>query len=216
MLDTILHKGRRAQLVRELADKNIYNDTVVQAIGRVPRHLFIESALDHIAYMDRSLPLPADQTISQPSTVALQTTLLNAPRGAKILEIGTGCGYQTAVLAECGYKVFSIERQHDLYKEASVNLSKAGYSTPTLIFGDGYEGLPNFAPFDGILIACCAESIPEKLLLQLKPGARMVLPVKIKEGGQEMYLITRKGEKDFERKSYGKCSFVPMLKGTNR
>lgn len=216
MLDTILHKGRRAQLVRELTIKNRYRDTVIQAIGRVPRHLFIDSALDHIAYNDRPLPLSAEQTISQPSTVALQTTLLEAPEEGRILEIGTGCGYQTAVLAECGYEVFSVERQHDLYVEALRNLSRAGYITPMLVFGDGYEGLPNFAPFDGILIACCADAIPEKLLLQLKIGAKIVIPLMVEAGNQEMYVIQRTGKENFERKSYGSCSFVPMIKGINR
>jgi protein-L-isoaspartate(D-aspartate) O-methyltransferase len=214
MLDTILHKGRRAQLVRELTEKNIYRDTVIQAIGRVPRHLFIDPALDHIAYADRPLPLPAEQTISQPSTVALQTTLLDVPKGGRIMEIGTGCGYQTAVLAEYGYKVFSIERQHDLYVEASRNLSRAGYTAP--IFGDGYEGLTNFAPFDGILIACCSEAIPNKLLLQLKLGAKIVMPLLTGLGKQEMFVIQRTGREHFERKSYGSCSFVPMIKGVNR
>ncbi len=213
MKDTFKHKGLRQQLVNVLINKGINDDSVLKAIGKIPRHLFMDSGfLDH-AYQDKAFPIGADQTISQPYTVAFQSELLNIKRGDKVLEIGTGSGYQTAVLCELGAKVYSIERQQELFKKTSKFLPKLGYRAKKLIFGDGYKGLPDEAPFDGVIVTAGAPFVPKPLLSQLKIGGRLVIPVG--EDVQVMTLFIRKGQKEFEQEEFGEFRFVPLLEDKN-
>ena len=173
MKDTAKHQGLRQKLVQVLVDKGIVDTEVLSAIGKIPRHLFMDSSfLDH-AYQDKAFPIAADQTISQPYTVAFQTELMQITRGDKVLEIGTGSGYQTAVLCEVGAKVFSIERQRELFKITSKFLPKIGYRAKKLIFGDGYKGLPEEAPFNSIIVTAGAPFVPKPLLAQLEIGGRL-------------------------------------------
>ncbi len=213
MEDTFKHRGLRKKLVNTLKIKGITDTNVLQAIGKIPRHLFMDSGfLDH-AYQDKAFPIGAEQTISQPYTVAFQTQLLQVTKGDKILEIGTGSGYQTAVLCDLGAKVFSIERQQELFKKTSKFLPKLGYFAKKLIFGDGYKGLENEAPFNSIIVTAGAPFVPKPLLLQLKIGGRLVIPV-----GNElqiMTLFTRKGDKEFEKQELGEFRFVPLLQNKN-
>jgi len=211
MVDTLQHKGRRRQLVDQLAKKYSFDPNVLKALERVPRHLFVEKGLDHLAYFDKPLPIGANQTISQPFTVAMQTHLLALSKWDRVLEIGTGCGYQTAVLLELGLRVFSIERQKTLYTTAQKNLHATGYRSAQLHYGDGFDGLPQFAPFQGILVACGASLVPQKLCAQLALGGRMVIPVGIES--QTMTVVTRCNEQLFEEQTFGSYSFVPMLPG---
>ncbi|MFV0290573.1 MAG: protein-L-isoaspartate(D-aspartate) O-methyltransferase [Mangrovibacterium sp.] len=213
MEDTPLHQGLRIRLINLLRDKGITNERVLAAIGKIPRHLFIDSGFEQFAYRDQAFPIAAGQTISQPFTVAQQTELLDVNTGDKVLEIGTGSGYQAAVLAAMGVKVYTVERQRDLFHCAQHLLPELGYR-PYFFFGDGYEGLPQFAPFSAIIITAAAPEIPKKLLRQLEVGGRMILPLG-KEGNQQMMLITRLNEKEFERRVVGSCAFVPMLEGTS-
>lgn len=210
--DTPRHQGLRKRLVDGLKIKGIRNEKVLEAIGKVPRHLFMESGFINFAYKDQAFPIGAGQTISQPFTVAFQTQLLDIQKGEKILEVGTGSGYQAAVLVEMGAKVFTIERQRELYLKVQQFLPSIG-CFPACFFGDGYKGLPNLAPFDKILITAGAPYIPEDLKLQLKIGGTLVVPVG-EERGQEMFEITRVSEEDFTSKKHGAFVFVPMLKGT--
>ncbi len=211
--DTFKHKGLRQQLVNVLINKGIIDDGVLKAIGNVPRHLFMDSGfLDH-AYQDKAFPIAADQTISQPYTVAFQTELLQVKKGDKILEIGTGSGYQTAVLCELGAKVFSIERQQELFKKTSKFLPKLGYRAKKLIFGDGYKGLVEEAPFDSIIVTAGAPFVPKPLLGQLKIGGRLVIPVG--DDVQVMTMFIRKGQKEFEQQEFGEFRFVPLLEDKN-
>lgn len=213
MKDTFKHKGLRQQLVNVLISKGITNDTVLKAIGNIPRHLFMDSGfLDH-AYQDKAFPIAADQTISQPYTVAFQTELLQVKKEDKILEIGTGSGYQTAVLCELGAKVYSIERQQELFKKTSKFLPQLGYRAKKLIFGDGYKGLPDEAPFDSIIVTAGAPFVPKPLLSQLKIGGRLVIPVG--EEVQIMTLFIRKDTKEFEQHEFGEFRFVPLLEDKN-
>lgn len=211
--DSELHIGQRKKMVKELEKRNIYNSRVLDSIMSVPRHIFVAQGLRHLAYQDRPLPIASGQTISQPSTVALQSHLLGDITGKKVLEIGTGCGYQTAVLAQMGAIVYSIERHKDLCRIANGNLKKLGYSNITLCWGDGYKGISKVSPFHAILVTCGAESVPQSLLMQLEVGGKMVIPVGDLHKEQEMFVITRKSETEFERLAIGKCSFVPMLEG---
>jgi len=211
--DTFKHKGLRQQLVNILKDKEITNEKVLNAINKVPRHLFMDSSfLDH-AYQDKAFPIAADQTISQPYTVAFQSELLQVKKGDKILEIGTGSGYQTAVLCELGAHVFSIERQKELFKKTSEFLPKIGYRAKKLIFGDGYKGLVEEAPFDSIIVTAGAPFVPKPLLSQLKIDGRLVIPVG--EDVQIMTLYIRKGQKEFEKHELGEFRFVPLLEDKN-
>ncbi|QDO95584.1 protein-L-isoaspartate(D-aspartate) O-methyltransferase [Formosa sediminum] len=213
MNDTFKHKGLRQQLVNILINKGITDATVLKTIGHIPRHLFMDSSfLDH-AYQDKAFPIAADQTISQPYTVAFQTELLKVTPESKILEIGTGSGYQTAVLCEMGAKVFSIERQLELFKKTSKFLPKLGYRPRKLIFGDGYKGMPEEAPFDGIIVTAGAPFVPTPLLSQLKIGGRLVIPVG--DTVQTMTLFVRKGLKEFEKHEFGEFRFVPLLEDKN-
>ena len=213
MKDTFKHQGLRQQLVAILEAKGIKDKSVLDAIGKIPRHLFMDSGfLDH-AYQDKAFPIAADQTISQPYTVAFQTELLQITPDDKVLEIGTGSGYQTAVLCLLGAKVYSIERQHELYKKTSKFLPKLGYRAKKLIFGDGYIGLEDEAPFDSIIVTAGAPFVPKPLLSQLKIGGRLVIPVG--DEVQVMTLFIRKGPKEFEQHEYGEFRFVPLLEDKN-
>ena len=213
MKDTNKHQGLRNQLVKQLQDKGITDEKVLDAIGKIPRHLFMESSFEDFAYQDKAFPIGAGQTISQPYTVAFQSQLLEVKKEAKILEIGTGSGYQTAVLCKMGAKVYSIERQNELFKTTSLLLPKLGIRPKHLSFGDGYKGLPQYAPFDGIIVTAGAPIIPQALMAQLKIGGRLVIPVGKNE--QVMTLLIRKNETQFEKHEYGDFRFVPLLEDKN-
>ena len=211
--DTFKHKGLRQKLVEVVKNKGITNEKVLAAIAKIPRHLFMDSSfLDH-AYQDKAFPIGADQTISQPYTVAFQTELLQVKPGHKILEIGTGSGYQTAVLCELGAVVYSIERQRELYKKTSKFLPTLGYRAKKFIFGDGYIGLKEEAPFNSIIVTAGAPFVPTPLLSQLAVGGRLVIPVG--DDVQIMTLFIRKGLKDFEKHEFGEFRFVPLLEDKN-
>jgi protein-L-isoaspartate(D-aspartate) O-methyltransferase len=213
MKDDFKHKGMRKKLVETLMKKGISDEGVLAAINTVPRHVFMDSGFVNHAYVDKAFPIAADQTISQPYTVARQTELLEVKKGDKILEIGTGSGYQTAVLLEMGATVYSIERQNELFKKAKLFLPKLGYRPKKLIFGDGYQGYEAAAPFDGIIVTAGAPFVPKPLLAQLALGGRLVIPVG--DALQIMTVYTRKGEKEFEKKEYGEYRFVPLLEDKN-
>ncbi len=213
MKDTIRHQGKRRQLVQILKDKGITNPLVLKAIGKIPRHFFMDSSFEHHAYQDKAFPIAAEQTISQPYTVAFQTELLEVKKGDNILEIGTGSGYQTAVLCEVGAKVFSIERQQELFKKTKLFLTKLGYRPRFLSFGDGYKGLPEYAPFDSIIVTAGAPFVPKPLLAQLKVGGKLVIPVG--DDPQIMHTYTRTSSTSFEKKEYGEFRFVPLLEDKN-
>jgi len=203
----------RNQLVSTIKAKGIKNKLVLDAVSKVPRHLFMDSGFVDFAYQDKPFPIGADQTISQPYTVAFQTELLEVLPGQKILEIGTGSGYQTAILIELKTEVYSIERQKELYTKAKKFLPKVGYVPKKMVFGDGYLGLPENAPFDGIIVTAGAPFVPKPLLGQLKIGGRLVIPVG--EDTQVMTVYTRTAESKFEKHEYGDFRFVPMLKEKN-
>jgi protein-L-isoaspartate(D-aspartate) O-methyltransferase len=212
MTDSFEAKGKRKRLVAELRQKGITDEEVLRAIDTVPRHLFMDPAFLTHAYVDKAFPLSSGQTISQPYTVAIQTSLLRIRKRDKILEIGTGSGYQAAVLAEMGAKVFTIERYRDLFLKAQKILTSLGYNAD-FFYGDGYEGKPQYGPFDGIIVTAAAPEAPASLLQQLKTGGRLVIPV----GNslvQVMTVIERTGEDTFEHSDHGNFVFVPMLKGT--
>ncbi len=213
MKDTAKHQGLRNQLVKLLEGKNINDATVLEAIKKVPRHLFFNSSFSDYAYQDKAFPIGAGQTISQPYTVAFQSQLLEVKKGHKILEIGTGSGYQTAVLCTMGAIVYSVERQNELFKQTSVLLPKLGIRPKLLTFGDGYKGLPNHAPFDSIIVTAGAPIIPKPLMAQLKIGGRLVIPVG--EEVQIMTLLIRKNETQFEKHEFGEFRFVPLLEDKN-
>ena len=213
MLDTFAHKGKRKHLLDVLVKKGITNKKVLKAIGVIPRHLFMDSGFVDHAYIDKAFPIGAEQTISQPFTVAKQTELLNLEKGAKILEIGTGSGFQTAVLIEMGMQVFSIERQNELFKKTKLFLPKLGYRAKKLIFGDGYKGFKEEAPFDGILVTAGAPFVPKPLMSQLKIGGRLVIPIGSKN--QIMTLITRISQTEFKKEEFGEFRFVPLLENKN-
>ncbi|MGB0633708.1 MAG: protein-L-isoaspartate(D-aspartate) O-methyltransferase [Flavobacteriaceae bacterium] len=213
MRDSSKHKGLRKRLVDQLVLKGIKSKIVIDALLKVPRHLFIDQDFETHAYIDKAFPIDSEQTISQPFTVAFQTSLLNLNKKDKVLEIGTGSGYQTAILMEIADSVFSIERQHKLYRRSKKNLTNLGYKTINIKYGDGYKGLQEHQPFDKILVTAGAEILPKQLLLQLKIGGKLVIP--IGKDIQKMTVIERKSEKSFDKKIYGNFKFVPMLKNTN-
>jgi protein-L-isoaspartate(D-aspartate) O-methyltransferase len=211
--DTLKHQGLRNKLVSLLKKKGITDEVVLKAISKIPRHLFLDSSfLDH-AYQDKAFPIGADQTISQPYTVAYQSQLLNIVNGSKVLEIGTGSGYQTAVLCELGAEVYSIERQNELFKKTVKFLPKLGYRPKKLIFGDGYKGFDEAAPYDAIIVTAGAPFVPKSLLKQLSIGGRLIIPVGDEE--QIMQVFTRKSEKQYEKEELGNFKFVPLLENKN-
>ncbi len=204
-------KGKRKRLIEELRGKGISDERVLEAIGRVPRHIFMDDAFLRHAYQDKAFPISAGQTISQPYTVAVQTMLLNVGKRDKVLEIGTGSGYQAAILAELGVKVYTIERQRELYRKAQVMLNSLGYRIQFFL-GDGYEGQPQYGPYDGIIITAATADVPDKLLRQLRIGGRLVAP-RGERDSQVMTLYVRRGEDDWDTSTHGNFVFVPMLKG---
>ena len=213
MKDTNKHQGLRNQLAKQLEDRGIIDKNVLETIKKIPRHLFLNSSFEDFAYQDKAFPIGAGQTISQPYTVAFQSQLLEVKKDQKILEIGTGSGYQTAVLCLLGAKVYSVERQNELFKTTSLLLPKLGIRPKHLSFGDGYKGLPNHAPFDSIIVTAGDPIIPNPLMAQLKIGGRLVIPVGEKE--QIMTLLIRKNETQFEKHEFGDFKFVPLLENKN-
>ena len=213
MQDTFTHKGMRNKLVETIRSKGIADAEVLNAINSVSRHLFMDSGFVDHAYVDKAFPIGADQTISQPYTVARQTELMELKKGDKVLEIGTGSGYQTAVLLEMGMMVYSIERQNELFKKTKLFLPKLGYRPKKLIFGDGYKGFEEAAPYAGIVVTAAAPAVPKPLLAQLKIGGKLVIPVGDKS--QIMTVYTRKSATEFDKKEYGEYRFVPLLEDKN-
>jgi protein-L-isoaspartate(D-aspartate) O-methyltransferase len=211
--DTSKHQGLRNQLATVLAAKGIVDNNVLNAIREIPRHLFIDSSFEAHAYQDKAFPIAAEQTISQPYTVAFQSQTLEIKSGDKVLEIGTGSGYQTAVLLELKAAVYTIERQKELFKKTSLFLPKIGYKPKKFIFGDGYKGLKEQAPFDKIIVTAGAPFVPNPLLAQLKIGGKLLIPVGDKT--QIMTLFIRKSAKEFEKHELGDFAFVPMLEQKN-
>lgn len=212
--DTFRHKGLRRNLINHIREKKIASPEVLEAMMNVPRHFFIDGAFLEKAYADFAFPIGEGQTISQPSTVAIQTSLLTLKEGEKVLEIGTGSGYQTAVLCQFGVKIYTIERQKVLYQRTKKLLDQLGCKAETF-YGDGYKGLPQFAPFDKIIITCGAPMIPEALIKQLKPDGKMIIPV----GGdeyQDMKVIQFDSDGELIVENHGKFSFVPMLSEKSR
>ncbi|ARN79377.1 protein-L-isoaspartate O-methyltransferase [Nonlabens spongiae] len=213
MEDNFIHKGKRRLLKELMREKGITDEAVLEAINKVPRHLFLDSSFMEHAYMNKAFPIGADQTISHPYTVAFQSELLHLNPGDKILEIGTGSGYQCAVLLEMKAKVYTVERQNELFKKTSKLFRKMGYRPTRFNFGDGYLGMPEHAPFDGIIVTCGAAELPQALLGQLKIGGRLVIP--IGEDPQIMTLFIRRSETEFSKKTFGEFRFVPFLDGKN-
>ena len=211
--DTSKHQGLRNQLATILAAKGITDNNVLNTIRQIPRHLFIDSSFEAHAYQDKAFPIAAEQTISQPYTVAFQSQTLEVKAGDKILEIGTGSGYQTAVLLDLKAVVYTIERQKELFKRTSLFLPKIGYKPKKFIFGDGYKGLKEEAPFDKIIVTAGAPFVPNPLLAQLKIGGKLLIPVGDKT--QIMTLFIRKSAKEFEKHELGDFAFVPMLEEKN-
>jgi protein-L-isoaspartate(D-aspartate) O-methyltransferase len=212
--DTYRHKGLRKKLIDLLKEKGISDDKVLAAMNNIPRHYFLDSAFDEITYEDRAFPIAADQTISQPYTVAYQTQLLQIKPHDKVLEIGTGSVYQATVLAEMGVKVYTIERQKALFEKTKDFFFKKKYPNLKFFFGDGYEGLPTFGPFDKVIITAAAPFIPPKLMEQLKPGGKMVIPVDENEY-QRMLRLTKNADGSYSEEAFDNFSFVPMLTGKN-
>lgn len=208
MIDSYKHKGLRKQLVETIKEKGIYNENVLMAIGKIPRHFFLDSSFDLHAYEDKAFPIGSGQTISQPYTVAFQSQLLDISKRDKVLEVGTGSGYQSCVLLELGAIVYTIERQKNLYQKTKMFLPSIGYK-PKIFYGDGYKGLPAFAPFDKIIVTAGAPSVPKLLLEQLKPGGIMVLP--LGEDVQIMTTFTKDENNIIKRAEHGTFRFVPLL-----
>ncbi len=211
MKDTYLHKGLRKKLVGQIKEKGISDDAILEAINTVPRHRFMDSSFVRFSYSDQAFPIGAGQTISQPFTVAFQTQLLEVSPRVKVLEVGTGSGYQTAVLLELGARVFTIERQRELFLKSQSILSELGYMA-RFYYGDGYEGIPAYAPYDRILVTAGAPDIPGKLFDQLADGGIMVVPVGGSDG-QKMVKIVKEDNDHFIRTEHGNFAFVPLLKG---
>ena len=213
MIDTTKHQGQRRQLIGQLKVAGIKDQSVLNAIATLPRHWFMETGLEAYAYIDKAYPIAAEQTISQPYTVAFQTELLTLNPGDKVLEIGTGSGYQTAVLLQYDIKVYTLERQHELFKKTSLLFNKLKLRPKKVIFGDGYKGYPAAAPYDGIIVTAGSPTVPKPLLEQLSIGGRLVIPVGKKE--QIMTRFIRKSEKEFDKETFGNFRFVPLLENKN-
>lgn len=214
MQDTYKHKGMRKQLIDQLRQKGISDERVLEAFDTIPRHFFLDLAFEQQAYSNVAFQIGSGQTISHPYTVAFQTSILELKKGEKVLEIGTGSGFQTCILCSLGMKVFSIERQKELHMKAKKIIDHFRF-TPKLFFGDGYEGKETYAPFDKILVTCGAPFIPQKLLQQLKVGGIMVIPVGDLDS-QEMHRITKISDSEYKEEVFGNFSFVPMLEKTVR
>lgn len=210
--DNYRHKGMRRSLVEELKNKGISDENVLNAINAVPRHVFLDSSFLDFAYQDKAFPIGSGQTISQPFTVAFQSSLLEIKKNMKVLEIGTGSGYQACVLAAMGAKVFSIERQRKLYTKTKAFLAEFPYRIKTFL-GDGNKGLPTYGPFDRIIITAAAPEIPQALIDQLKVGGMMVIPLSENESCQTMLRLTKQEDGSLSREEHGDFRFVPMLKG---
>ncbi len=215
MQDSYRHKGLRQNLVNVLKQKGITDPNVLQAILNIPRHFFLDKAFEEWAYRDVAFPIDADQTISQPYTVARQTELLRIHKNEKVLEIGTGSGYQACVLSYLGAKVYTIERQEKLFTKTYSRLRQIGFSNIRTLFGDGYKGLPRFAPFDKIIVTAGATEMPKTLMSQLRIGGLMVIPVGTSES-KKMLRIKRLSEEKYSKETFGDFKFVPFLKGTNQ
>lgn len=212
MQDTYKHKGLRKQLIEELRQRGIRNERILEAFNEVPRHFFLDLAFEKQAYTNMAFQIGAGQTISHPYTVAFQTQLLDVQKGEKVLEIGTGSGFQTCILCQLGAKVVSIERQRELFVKSKTIIHYFNFN-PRLFYGDGYKGQPVYAPFDKILVTCGAPFVPEALLEQLKVGGVLVIP--LGSGSvQEMQKITRISETEYKTEEFGDFSFVPMLENT--
>ena len=214
IIDSFRHQGLRRQLVEQLSKKGIDNKNVLDAIGRIPRHLFMDNAFLEFAYVDKAFPIDCDQTISQPYTVAYQSQLLDIQKDERVLEIGTGSGYQSCVLAELGARVFTIERHKELFEQTKKRFHELSYNIKSF-FGDGFKGLPAFAPFDKIIVTCGAGTLPQKLTEQLKPGGTMVIPIgPLSE--QVMTTILKRSDGSLEIIELDKFRFVPMLEEKSR
>lgn len=213
MEDKAKHQGLRRQLIDVLRKKGISDDRVLAAMNAIPRHMFMDVGLENFAYEDKAYPIAADQTISQPYTVAFQTQLLALHPTQKVLEIGTGSGYQTAVLLKLGYHVYTIERQLELYKKTSRLFQKLGYRPKKYIFGDGYKGHLEQAPYDAILVTAGAPQVPKPLMEQLAIGGKLVIPIGKKS--QTMTRFTRTSERSFDKETFGEFRFVPLLENKN-
>ena len=213
MTDSTKHQGLRRQLVALLEQKGIHAPEVLKAMKTTPRQWFMDPGLEAYAYEDKAYPIAADQTISQPYTVAFQSQLLDLPAGAKVLEIGTGSGYQTAILLALGYQVYTIERQRELFKKTERLFRKLNLRPKKHIFGDGYKGWPEAEPFDGIIVTAGAPEVPKALLTQLAVGGKLIIPVGIED--QIMTRFVRKDDRTFDRTTFGSFRFVPLLENKN-
>ena len=209
MTDTFRHKGLRKMLVNSIAARGITDSNVLEAMMRLPRHAFMDSSFLEFAYEDKPFPIGAGQTISQPFTVAFQTQLLEIRKGDKVLEIGTGSAYQSCVLIEMGARLYTIERQKTLFDKAKLNFQKLNFKPRALIFGDGYKGLPTYAPFDKILVTAGAPFVPQALINQLKPGGFLVIPVG--DTIQTMKRIIKISQDEWKEENHGEFRFVPLL-----
>ena len=209
MEDNFKFKGRRRILALELKNKGIINDKILDSIKNIPRHLFIDPGLSEQAYLDKALPIENNQTISQPFTVAFQTQLLDLDEGCKVLEIGTGSGYQTSILNHLKFNIYTIERNHNLFRTTTKLFNKLKIFPKKFVYGDGYNGLKDDSPFDGIIVTAASPTTPNKLLSQLKIGGKMIIP--IGKETQVMTRITRISESEFKKEKYGNFKFVPML-----
>ncbi len=209
--DNYRHKGLRKKLVDIVRAKGIKDENVLEAINNIPRHQFLDSSFLKFAYQDQAFPIGSGQTISQPYTVAFQTELLEIKKGDKVLEVGTGSGYQACVLDKLGAKVFTIERQKKLFEKTRELLLQLNYRKIKTFYGDGYKGLPTFGPFDKAIVTAGAPFIPKDLLNQLKIGGKLVIPVDVESGVQEMICVTRISETEFEQQTHGQFRFVPLL-----
>ena len=207
--DNFKFKGRRRILALELEKKGITDNKILDSIKNIPRHLFVDPGLSEQAYLDKALPIENNQTISQPYTVALQTQLLDLNEGYKVLEIGTGSGYQTSILNHLKFDIYTIERNHNLFRTTTKLFNKLKIYPKKFVYGDGYNGLKDDSPFDGIIVTAGSPIVPKKLLSQLKVGGKMIIP--IGEETQVMTRITRVGESKFKKETYGNFKFVPML-----
>ena len=213
MEDSKKHQGLRRQLINTLREKGITSEPVLMTMLNTPRHWFMDQGLINFSYEDQAYPIAANQTISQPYTVAFQSQLLELIAGHKVLEIGTGSGYQTAILLGITSDVYTLERQKELFKKTQLLFNKLNLRPKRVIFGDGYKGLPDAAPFDRIIVTAGAPEVPQSLLQQLKVGGKLVIPVGQKQ--QQMMRFTRTSEKSFDKETFGTFQFVPLLEDKN-